>query len=85
MSTISLSAESRKLDTFQVLDPYALRSVRYSHTDEDGEDFWVLVCRPCAGAGFDLDSDEVSSCAECDGLGESSPLTSYEVRQVLTS
>lgn len=82
---LTKSADSRKAEALVGLDPYALRSVRYMATNEHGDDLWVIVCKACNGAGYDLDSDAVVSCAACDGLGESDPMTSYEVTQELLS
>ena len=74
-----------KTETLKGLDPYALRSVRFVATDEHGDDLWVIVCRQCTGHGFDLDADEVSLCEACEGLGESDPMTTDEVRSELLS
>lgn len=82
---LTKSADSRKAEVLDGLSPYALRSVRYMSTNEFGDDLWVIVCKQCNGAGYDLGSDEVAPCAGCDGLGESDPLTTDEVRSVLLS
>lgn len=58
-----------------------LRSqVKYSHTDPEEGQQWLITCPSCMGNGYDLDLEEVKICSLCDGLGESSPVDELEVR-----
>ena len=59
-----------------------LRSqVKYSHTDPQEGDQWLITCPSCFGNGYDLEVEEVKVCTVCEGMGESSPVHENEVRE----
>ena len=60
-----------------------VRQVKFSHVDEHGDEQWLIVCRECMGVGIDMASDEVLSCAVCDGMGEFGPFGEAETREHL--
>ena len=61
----------------------AVREVKFSHVDEHGDEQWLIVCSECMGVGIDMASDEVLTCAVCDGMGEFGPFGEAEVREHL--
>jgi len=58
--------------------------VKYSHTEGNNEDQWIITCPSCAGNGYDIEVDGFSTCTTCDGMGESSPVSECEVREFFT-
>ncbi len=57
-----------------------VRQVKFDHVDEHGDEQWLIVCSECMGVGIDMASDEVLTCAVCDGMGEFGPFDEDEVR-----
>ena len=58
--------------------------VKYSHTDPQEGDQWMIICNQCMGNGYDIDLDDVSMCHACDGMGESSPISEHQVCEYMS-
>lgn len=55
--------------------------VKYSHTDPQEGDQWIISCPSCFGNGYDIEVEGFNTCEDCEGLGESSPVNEHEVRE----
>lgn len=62
------------------MDTQIRTAVRYTHTDEDGDN-WEIECPMCMGNGYDIgEIDLVRVCPTCEGMGSSAPVHEADVK-----